>query len=239
MTGHRSHAVIIALLLAAAASGQGPYMAKSYTRNEYANFSYAIISDNQSITIALKVDDPTEALKLARNGMEIWLDPRGKKSKKIGIHYPLGTPPNDRRIGPDGREGNAGDTGNVWLRKQAILTLLQKKEVNYTGFTPATNRVKDVSDTTGITIATSYPAHDALYYSVRIPLIALPEPLDPHHPLSVGIIIKGMTLTGGPDGGPGGDEGGGPPPGVAGPGDDDFRRLLGDDTVWQKVVPTW
>jgi hypothetical protein len=165
-----------------------------------------------------------------------------RKYKKIGIRYPLGTPPGDLRNGPAGREGNAADTGNVWLRKQAILTLLQKREVNYTGFTPATNQVKDVSDTTGITIATSYPAHDALYYSVRIPLVALPESLDPHHPFSIGIIIKGMTLTGGPDGGPGGDEGGGmgggPPPGVAGPGGDDFRRLFGDDILWQKALPT-
>jgi len=233
----------IVLFSVQAAKAQDPLIERPYTKDNDANFSYSIFNDDHSIIVALKVQDPAEAVKLARNGMEIWIDPKGKKNKKIGVHYPLGTSADDPQPHQTGMmEMNSGDTGRVFLRKQAILMLLRKKDVEYVGFKPEINGRKDISDTGYITVATAYPAKDALYYSVRIPFTAFQQPIDPHHAFSVGIIIKGMQMgNGGPDGGPPGDDGGpgggGPPPG-GGPGGfdgDDFRKIFGDDAVWQKV----
>jgi hypothetical protein len=225
------------------AHAQDPLIERPYTKDDDTNFSYSIFNDDHSIIVALKVQDPAEAVKLARNGMEIWIDPKGKKNKKIGVHYPLGPSADDLQPRQNRMmEMNSGDTGSVFLRKQAVITLLRKKDVEYVGFKPEINGRKDISDTGNISIATAYPAKDALYYSVRIPFTAFREPIDPHHPFSVGIIIKGMQMgNGGSDGGSPGDDGGpgggGPPPG-GGPGGsdgDDFRKIFGDDAVWQKV----
>lgn len=233
----------IVLFSALPALAQTLPIERPYTKDDDANFSYTIFNDDHSIIVALKVQDPAEAVKLARNGMEIWIDPKGKKNKKIGVHYPLGSSADDMQSRPNGMmDMNSGDTGTVLLRKQAILTLLRKKDAEYAGFKPDINGKKDVSDTSNINIATTYPPRDAFYYTVRIPFTAFQEPIDPHHPFSVGIIIKGMQMGGGPGGGPGGDDGGGPggggpPPGggPGGPDGDDFRKIFGDDVVWQKV----
>lgn len=237
-----SSIVLFSALPALSVRGQALPIERPYTKDDDADFSYTIFNDDQSIVVALKVQDPTEAVKLARNGMEIWIDPKGKKNKKIGVHYPLG-PSADETQHRQMMDMNSGDTGTVFLRKQAILTLLRKKDVEYVGFKTDINGKKDVSDTSHINIATAYPAKDAFYYTIHIPFTAFQEPIDPHKPFSVGIIIKGMPMGGGPDGGgPGGDDGGpgggGPPPG-GGPGGfggpDDFRKIFGDDAVWQKV----
>ena len=244
----------IVLFSAQAGQAQAPFIDRPYTKDDDANFSYAIFNDDHSMTIALKVQDPDEALKLARNGLEIWIDPKGKKKQKTGVRYPLG-PSADSMQRRQGRmDLNPGDTGRAFLRKQAVLTVLRKKDVEYEGFKAEINGKKDVSDTSIINIATAYPARDAFYYSVRIPFTAFQEPIDPHHPFSVGIIIKGVQMGnggfegGGPGEGGGGFGGDGPPPGggpggqgggPGGPGGDDFRKLFADDAVWQKVSLKW
>ena len=230
-----------------------------FTSGQDAGFSYSISNDERSLTVVVKVQDPAEALKLSRNGMDVWIDPKGKKNKKIGVHYPLAPSADEagrRQQGGGGAGGtggggtgggdwNPGDTGVAFMRKQVLLSLARNKTAEYTGFKPEINGKKDVSDTGVVAITTDYPARDAFYCSVRIPLSAFVEPIDPHHPFSVGIIIKGMQMgNGGGMGGPPGDDGGGfggggPPPGggggPGGPDGDDFRKMFADDAVWQKV----
>jgi hypothetical protein len=243
MTG-RKHVFILSMILfpALMAQAQDPFFDKPYTKDPSSNFSHSIFNDDHSVIIALKIQDPTEVLKLARNGMDIWIDPKGRKNKKIGIHYPLGQTAGDFQGRQGGIDVNPSDTGAVFLRKQAAISVARKTEVEYVGFRPEINGKKDLSDTSHISIATAYPARDGFYYSVRIPFTAFQEPLDLTRPISVGIIIKGMPMGGGPGGdGPPGDFGGsGPPPGGGGPGgptsEDDFRKIFGDDAVWQKVT---
>ena len=57
--------------------------------DEDAKSWYAIYITGDVIHVYLAVTDPLQQRKIITNGMELWIDTKGKKNKKTGIFFPF------------------------------------------------------------------------------------------------------------------------------------------------------
>ncbi len=51
-------------------------------------FSYNVCNDHENLYIRLKISDGMTQVKTARFGLTVWLDPNGKRKRKLGLKYP-------------------------------------------------------------------------------------------------------------------------------------------------------
>jgi len=52
------------------------------------NFLYNVCNDEENLYIRLKISDGMTQVKTARFGLTVWLDPNGKRKRKLGLKYP-------------------------------------------------------------------------------------------------------------------------------------------------------
>lgn len=227
-----------------------PYVKQQYDEDAYT--WYAAYADSKNIYVSLAVKDSTQKAKLLQNGMELWVDSKGKKNKVTGIMFPLGEKAN---VYPGGGNRNAAGgppsffTNNPNENKNADSMLAQKigrqTEAELKGFTGDVNGRQPLKKLTGFAITLGMQ-HDTMVYNVVIPISNI-SPADKGI-VSIGIFEKGVELPGFDGGGPGGDMGGDGPPGGGppsgggmGPGGDgpadgfDMRRLFQTNVIWYKV----
>jgi hypothetical protein len=204
---------------------------------------YAVYNTGSVIHVYLAVTDPLQQRKIVTNGMEIWIDTKGKKNKKTGIFFPFNThQANERPMqgsppgfnGPGGFDNHNGpDTNNVQMLTKSIA---QKREMKLIGFKEDLNGVQNINHPSGISVSL-YFIKDTLVYDAQLPVNTLSEPLLVNSRISVCLIEKGMAMSdfdGGqlpPDGG---GDGMMPPPGGPPPGGEDGMRLFQDNTIWYK-----
>jgi len=58
--------------------------------------SYNVCSDDNNLYIRMRTDDELVRRKIALFGLTLWMDPKGKKKKHLGLHFPTGTEANER-----------------------------------------------------------------------------------------------------------------------------------------------
>lgn len=229
--------------------------AKPYVKQQYdadAFTWYTVYSDDKNIYISLAIKDSLQKRKLLQNGMELWIDSKGKKNKVTGIMFPLGEKAN---MYPGGGNRNAAGgpppffTTNTNDNTNADSTLAQtaarQKEAELKGFAGNINGKQPLYKLDGFTLALGMQ-HDTLVYTAAIPTAALGQQ-PAKGVISIGIFEKGIELPGFNNGEePGGDMdgGGGPPPGGGGPppgdgpgGDTDIQRLYQTNIIWYKLKP--
>jgi hypothetical protein len=207
---------------------------------------YAVYNTGDIIHVYLAVIDPLQQRKIINNGMELWIDTKGKKNKKTGILFPFNAHVSTERPiqgaqtgfnGPGGFENHAGaDTNNIQLLEKAIAL---QREMKLTGFKEDLNGLQNIHHPSGIRVSL-YFVKDTLVYDAQLPVNTLSEPLSVNLHISVCLVEKGMTMPG-----PGGNEmppdgGGGdgmmPPPGGPPPGGEDGMRMFQDNTIWYKLL---
>lgn len=89
--------LIVVLMFSACASL--PVVSSTYLTNEPSslkyhydienNIAYKVTHDDDYLYLELKTDDKTSIMKIAKQGLYIYIDPRGHKSKEIFFNYPL------------------------------------------------------------------------------------------------------------------------------------------------------
>jgi len=62
--------------------------AKYYLEDLY--ISAGLINDDQYLYVTMIAEDPMIRTQIMRQGLVVWLDPKGKKEKTFGIKFPLG-----------------------------------------------------------------------------------------------------------------------------------------------------
>jgi hypothetical protein len=60
----------------------------TFTTDDETQLSYAMDNDKQSLFIAIKVRPLPMQMKMSRNGMQLFIDVKGKKRESIAINYP-------------------------------------------------------------------------------------------------------------------------------------------------------
>ena len=216
--------------------------------DEDAKSWYAVYNSDNILHVYIAVTDQAQQRKIVMNGIELWIDTKGKKNKKTGIQYPFNEMDNKQgpAQGPPGM-GRPGafderllDTNNIARLEKAIA---QHREMKLTGFNEELNGVQNIDHPSGIHVSL-YFIKDTLVYDAQLPLNTLPETPAVNSRIAIGIIEKGMQAPsfGGdgmapPDGGPGGD-GMMPPPGGGGPppGGPEAMALFEDNIIWYKLL---
>jgi hypothetical protein len=189
---------------------------------------YAFANDSLNIYVMMKATDRIQQIKIIQGGMEIWIDPRLKKNKTIGIRYPIGGAAMQM---PDGRGGN--QPGINEMRAQLKQQLLKMELV---GFRQGLNGVHNVYHGMQVKPVIDWDGQDHLIYELSIPLIALPmEARNGLADISIGVFIKGLKMPEGfsATGRPGGvgPAGGGSPAGVS-----QLENLVKENMFWTKYT---
>jgi len=155
--------------------------------NPDAKIRYAVVNDSNNLYLCLKVFDDNQQMKMLRGGMEVWIDPAGKKSQSCGILYPLST-----TLNPGGKMGLRTDDPNA-MKQAKLMFLLQAKDLELTGFRDGINGMfSNVAGKSGVKAVLKLDSTNILIYEAVIPLADFKTDLNVSNPLSVGFIIKGL-----------------------------------------------
>lgn len=208
---------LLGTFTAATALAQAP----PFRFEEEAATSYRCNIDNDRLVVELALTDRQEQEKILRNGVHLWIDPRGKKAKKTCISYPLPASVNQRLI-----------VAPPHLADSSIRDIaVDAREMKLSGFTEAINGIQNHLHPSGIEMNLCF-VNDTLMYKAQLPLNILAATGELSSKIGIGIVINGSdepTVMLPPE-----DpmQGNPPPP----PGEGPNRRLLEDDEFWCKLV---
>lgn len=147
-----------------------------------AAISYAIANDSSALYYCIKIPDEKQQMKVLRTGMEIWIDPAGKKNKKTGIHFPLG---NSQAPGGRNNDGKG--------KQEKLYYMVQLKQMELTGFKEGVNGFQGtMANNSGVKAMIKWDSLDVLVYEARVPFSALNDDLGKSEQVSLGFIVKGM-----------------------------------------------
>ena len=221
--------------------------------DEDAYTQYAVYNDAKAVFVKLYITDSLQKRKVLKNGVELWIDVKGKKNKVTGILFPLAITGNNY-LGGGNRNAAGGpppsfQNNNKKSADTSLAILVAKRqEMELKGFGDNINGQHNISNAPLGISAGLQMAGDTLVYSAVVPLGLLGNNALADKPISIGIVEKGIELPGfgDMDGGPGGDGGGppgggdggpppGPPPGDFQDGASDFKRLFESNVIWYKL----
>ena len=148
------------------------------------SFEYTVANTPEELCIFIKIPDQVEQTKLLRGGMEVYINPKGKKDKETAVFYPVkGELPEDMRA--QAAPGEKEDVKEIRLRIAGQLI-----SMNRTGFKTAFNGVQSIRQNTGFKAAINWDENDNLIYELAIPYAAFPDGLNKNN-LELGFFING------------------------------------------------
>lgn len=257
----RSSAIALLALIArgAAAFGQQPAFREQPSSGALppvkmhydgdAKTGYSATNTDKFLKVRLWVADSQQQRKIMENGLELWIDTKGKKNKTTGIIYPQRVLPAlpAEAVAQAGKAsavtGPPAEARGPRAPKLPIGALIaMQKEIKLVGFGDELNGIQNQHHPSGIDVSLRV-VNDTLYYDAQIPLSLLPV-VSGDSRVSIGIIEKGRNpeefpgagMPGGgppPGGGEGMGPGGGPPPGDMPPGDMDIEQFA-NNVIWYK-----
>ena len=185
---------------------------------EDSGVSVGLINDGQYLYVSMMTENPMLRTQIMRQGLIVWLDPRGGKNKTFGIKFPLGR---------QGREQDEeGMDSRVMMDEMAREDLMQKLQESMTelevlGADDEVLRRMDIENTKGIEVQMRNTG-GTFAYELKVPLAASEEypfslGVEPGDVIGVGFLSPKMQMRR-PSGMPGGGRmpGGGMPPGGGG-----------------------
>jgi len=207
---------------------------------------YTVYNDAGAIYIQLLITDTLQQKKVIENGVEIWIDAKAKKKKSTGIVFPLAATSAEKgtRAAPAPLPGNQQPIEKKEMREQLKRLLLQKNEMQLTGFKEELNGIQNIRHPSGLQVSLQF-SNDTLIYQAVVPFVVFAKAPAMNMPVSIGIIEKGILSAGFngngmPDFGEPPGEGMMPPPGLPPgeeqSGEEDMHQLLEDNVIWYKFV---
>lgn len=73
----------------------GDWLGAKYYFEDYA-LSVGLINDEKYLYVSIITENPMVRAQIMRQGLTVWLDPKGGKNKTFGIQYPLGRQENEQ-----------------------------------------------------------------------------------------------------------------------------------------------
>lgn len=212
----------------------------------------SIYNDNKAVYIHLTIADLLQQKKIVENGIELWIDVKGRKKKNTGISFPLPathpandrTPPSNESTFPFPQTDNANPLEKTTIRQQLRSLVPLQREMRLTGFVEELNGIQNANHPSGLHVSLQFK-QDTLIYLATIPFQALSRPVPFNTAITIGIIEKGMSRKGlegneMPDFGDPPGDGMMPPPGPP-PGDvfsagENAQQMWKDDIIWYRFT---
>ncbi|MFT3822349.1 MAG: hypothetical protein QM731_00465 [Chitinophagaceae bacterium] len=240
-------------LVALAASAQqnafaGPMVMKNYPAaekpqyNEEARTWYIAWRDSAALVVKLEIIDAVQQRKILMNGMELWIDVKGKKNKKTGVVFPIAekpkaSSPQQWSVPSENASGEKKSNSEQLAKQVGAL-----REMQLIGFSDELNGRQNHEHPSGLQTSLSVQG-DTLVYIAIVPFKVLGVQDGNNITFGIGVIEKGIPFTGGGMGGDGpmmgdGPPPGGPPPGGMNGGDGSFFQMMEDNVFWYKLKVT-
>jgi hypothetical protein len=199
---------------------------KHYYYDVDSKIAYSINKDDHNIYISLKSDNETTIRSLFRQGLYIYLDPNGRKSKDIYFNYPLSAKMSGRGSGMMQKEKmqmQYGPEQAMRMPEFNVNDLIDHADMEAIfSYRDLAEKMPVYSQRTDIAVTLSSPKEGTFLYELRIPLDRLGK--DDLSQVSIGIetgTIDMPSMGAGPGGGmqgsgPGAGNMGGSPTGGGG-----------------------
>lgn len=139
-------------------------------------FLYNVCTDQSNIYVRMKVKEGLTKRKLALFGLTLWMDPGGKKKKKLGLHFPTGAEARevmDKYRASSAENANMSSGERADFQKQMDKSLIENLEMmELIGLTeePLTSTRSGI--TNGLKVALVQNEEGAYVYEAIIPFKA-------------------------------------------------------------------
>ncbi|MFT3823770.1 MAG: hypothetical protein QM731_07605 [Chitinophagaceae bacterium] len=206
--------------------------AAKFTTDEDTHIQYAIDNDSKNLYIALLIPDIRTQMKMMRLGMNLYIDPKGKKKEGKGIEFPVkrsneegggmggpGGGGNFQRGGGDGgnRGGNNGQQRPDMRAMRNSMAEQRLTFLKFFGFEGDEPVLQTVGAGEGIQVSYKCDTSETMQIEYTIPLSMIGDPASLNQKIfGIGVKINGMEMPsggmssgGGGMGGPGGGGGAG------------------------------
>jgi hypothetical protein len=134
-------------------------------------FSYNVCSDNNNLYVRVRLKDEMARRKIALFGFTMWLDPNGKKKRKIGLKFPTGEEGSERieqfrqsankNMSPGERADFQREMNRYFIKDVEILELIGLSD------DPLTSTRSGI--TNGIKVGIGVDEEEAYIYEAQVP----------------------------------------------------------------------
>jgi hypothetical protein len=137
---------------------------------------FAFSNDTGNLYICLKITDEVTQLRLFNSGLNIWVDPKGKKKEAVGLFFPIAQAREPGEGGGQKRHHQGGDesgdqatqkTDQFRLRRHARA---QQLTLHIKGFMGVPEQVLPLENSFGISAAFDWDTFDILTIEYKLPL---------------------------------------------------------------------
>jgi hypothetical protein len=203
--------------------------------------SVGLINDTQYLYVSMMTENPMLRAQIMRQGLIVWLDPKGGKNKTFGIKFPLG-----RQAGEeDGERMDQRDMMDEMAREEMMQKLQESMtELEVLGPGEEVLGKMDIEETKGIDVRMRNVG-GIFVYELKVPLASSEQypfavGVNPGDGIGVGFLSPKMQMprSSGKGGGgrmPGGGGMGGGMGGRSGMGGGMGRQMPQELKIWAKV----
>ena len=148
-----------------------PQPFRYYDGNTKLQFSFA--NDTGDIYVCVKITDDLTQMRLFRSGLNVWIDPKGKKKETICISFPTKGETNPEE-GPGKRRSHDAMEEDPSAARSNILRLkqhasLQQVSLRVKGFTNVPEQVLPLKNNYGINVAFNWDSLNTLTIEYKFP----------------------------------------------------------------------
>ena len=169
-----------------------------------AKLQFDFYNDSANLYLCIKAVDIAAQNRLMHSGVDVWLDPTGKKKRKIGLTFPLkleGSPGDIPRKPKTNRDPESEPTEHSRASKLRERVLFAQTSIKVTGMPDVKEPEIPLQNKYGIEIAFDWDSLNILAVEYKIPLsLVYQHPTtagDMEHPMGLGIEV-GAVETGPP-----------------------------------------
>jgi hypothetical protein len=180
--------------------------------SEKGKFTYCISNDKENIFLNLRFIDKNVQRQVMSSGVTVWINTDGKKSKKMGIRYPVRPQNSEDRGSPENQnmQNRPGGIGNMPDMNAGMIEMI--------GFSDIEKKIIPNNESGGFRGSLKTEKSGCLLYELVLPFSKLPAISDQsikkdESPFVIGLSYHSVPEMGGPSGGGGGMPGGGMPGG--------------------------
>ncbi len=167
--------------------------------NGETKLQYRIANDSSNIYVCFKVTDEPAQMKMMRAGINVWLDPKGKKKETTGINFPMKQDHTSSIETPHSQtEGHGQIPGQTYqkhdFRNFKARATAQQITMKVQGFTGVSDQVTGIKNDFGILAAFNWDSLDILCIEYQIPIaLVLQHRLsaaDTLKPIGIGFVVN-------------------------------------------------
>ncbi len=131
---------------------------------------FAIGNDTANIYVCLKISDPKTQMKIFSSGVEVWIDPKGKKNTAVGITFPIKRVRSQEEKPAPRHEIGTNPFQKSEIEKLQLRILSEQKNIKVKGFLNIPAQTLPSDNSYGITAALAWDSLNVLCIEYKMPI---------------------------------------------------------------------